>query len=146
MHGETMGWRRGGVTRSAGCGAVGTEDRPGTARHALRDRATGCAGWHARWMPALLLVATLAAGAITAAPARAQVGASPGQGSAPLPPAPPERIEPAPTVPRTSDGVLRPPAAVDPGIRTIVPDPNLSSTPVIPPPGTPGGNQTVRPR
>jgi hypothetical protein len=43
-----------------------------------------------------------------------------------------------------SDGVLCPPAGVDPEIRA--PTPNLGNTPVIPPPGSPGGDPTVRPK
>jgi hypothetical protein len=43
-----------------------------------------------------------------------------------------------------SDGVLCPPAGVDPEIRA--PTPEGGKTPVIPPPGSPGGDPTVRPK
>jgi hypothetical protein len=43
-----------------------------------------------------------------------------------------------------SDGVLCPPAGVDPEIRA--PTPDSGNTPVIPPPGSPGGNPNVRPK
>jgi hypothetical protein len=43
-----------------------------------------------------------------------------------------------------SDGVLCPPAGVDPQIRA--PTPDTGNTPVIPPPGSPGGDPTVRPK
>jgi hypothetical protein len=43
-----------------------------------------------------------------------------------------------------SDGVLCPPAGVDPEIRA--PTPETGKTPVIPPPGSPGGDPTVRPK
>jgi hypothetical protein len=43
-----------------------------------------------------------------------------------------------------SDGVLCPPAGVDPEIRA--PTPNAGNTPVIPPPGSPGGNPDIRPK
>jgi hypothetical protein len=43
-----------------------------------------------------------------------------------------------------SDGVLCPPSGVDPEIRA--PTPNTGNTPVIPPPGSPGGNPNVRPK
>jgi hypothetical protein len=43
-----------------------------------------------------------------------------------------------------SDGVLCPPTGVDPEIRA--PTPNAGNTPVIPPPGSPGGDPTVRPK
>ena len=43
-----------------------------------------------------------------------------------------------------SDGVLCPPSGVDPEIRAPAPD--VGTMPVIPPPGTPGGDPTVRPK
>ena len=43
-----------------------------------------------------------------------------------------------------SDGVLCPPAGVDPEIRA--PTPDAGNTPVIPPPGSPGGDPTIRPK
>jgi hypothetical protein len=43
-----------------------------------------------------------------------------------------------------SDGVLCPPSGVDPEIRA--PTPETGNTPVIPPPGSPGGDQSVRPK
>ena len=43
-----------------------------------------------------------------------------------------------------SDGVLCPPAGVDPEMRA--PTPDAGNTPVIPPPGSPGGDPTVRPK
>jgi hypothetical protein len=44
-----------------------------------------------------------------------------------------------------SDGVLCPPPGIDPEIRAPTP-PDAGNTPVIPPPGSPGGNQDVRPK
>jgi hypothetical protein len=43
-----------------------------------------------------------------------------------------------------SDGVLCPPSGVDPEIRA--PTPDTGNTPVIPPPGSPGGDPNVRPK
>ena len=43
-----------------------------------------------------------------------------------------------------SDGVLCPPAGVDPEMRA--PTPDAGKTPVIPPPGSPGGDPSVRPK
>ena len=43
-----------------------------------------------------------------------------------------------------SDGVLCPPAGVDPEIHA--PTPDTGNTPVIPPPGSPGGDSRVRPK
>ena len=43
-----------------------------------------------------------------------------------------------------SNGVLCPPAGVDPEIRA--PTPDAGNTPVIPPPGSPGGDPSLRPK
>jgi hypothetical protein len=43
-----------------------------------------------------------------------------------------------------SDGVLCPPSGVDPAMRA--PTPDAGNMPVIPPPGSPGGDPTVRPK
>jgi hypothetical protein len=43
-----------------------------------------------------------------------------------------------------SNGVLCPPAGVDPEMRA--PTPEGGNTPVIPPPGSPGGDPSVRPK
>ncbi len=44
-----------------------------------------------------------------------------------------------------SDGVLCPPGGVDPEMRAAPPDTG-GNTPVIPPPGSPGGDPSVRPK
>lgn len=43
-------------------------------------------------------------------------------------------------------GVIKPPQGVDPGIETTAPEPNAGTMPVIPPPGSAGGGQTVQPK
>jgi hypothetical protein len=43
-----------------------------------------------------------------------------------------------------SDGVLCPPAGVDPQMRA--PTPETGNMPVIPPPGSPGGDPSIRPK
>jgi hypothetical protein len=55
-----------------------------------------------------------------------------------------QRAEPLGDKLARSDGVLCPPAGVDPEIRA--PTPDAGNTPVIPPPGSPGGDPTVRPK
>jgi len=45
-----------------------------------------------------------------------------------------------------SGGVIHPPANVDPGLTQPAPDVGPHSMPVIPPPGTPGGNPDVKPK
>jgi hypothetical protein len=55
-----------------------------------------------------------------------------------------QRIEPLGDKLARSDGVLCPPTGVDPEIRA--PTPDTGNTPVIPPPGSPGGDPTVRPK
>ena len=45
-----------------------------------------------------------------------------------------------------SGGVIHPPANPDPGLTKPAPDLGPHSMPVIPPPGTPGGNPDVKPK
>jgi hypothetical protein len=45
-----------------------------------------------------------------------------------------------------SDGVLCPPSGVDPQMHAPTPENGTGSMPVIPPPGSPGGDPTVRPK
>ena len=70
---------------------------------------------------------------------------------------PPEQIAPGPGTQGTpgtgnlserlsrQEGTLRPPT-VDPGIHAPLPPNSQGTMPVIPPPGTPGGNQRVVPK
>jgi hypothetical protein len=55
-----------------------------------------------------------------------------------------QRAEPLGDKLARHDGVLCPPPGVDPEIRA--PTPDTGNTPVIPPPGSPGGDPTVRPK
>ena len=55
-----------------------------------------------------------------------------------------QRAEPLSDKLARSDGVLCPPTGIDPEIRA--PTPETGNTPVIPPPGSPGGDPTVRPK
>src|SRR3982074_2343815 len=55
-----------------------------------------------------------------------------------------ERTEPLGDKLARTDGVLCPPAGVDPEIRA--PTPDTGNTRVIPPPGSPGGDPNVRPK
>jgi hypothetical protein len=55
-----------------------------------------------------------------------------------------QRTEPLGDKLAKSDGVLCPPAGVDPEIRA--PTPDGGNMPVIPPPGSPGGDPSVRPK
>ena len=85
----------------------------------------------------------------------------------PAAPAPPEVMEPPsenqsppldpstggsePTKPLTeklheNEGVLEPPRGVDPGIEKKPPEDFQGKTPVIPPPGEPGGSPDVQPK
>jgi hypothetical protein len=45
-----------------------------------------------------------------------------------------------------NSGVIHLPAGVDPGIAVPAPNPDPHTTPVIPPPGTPGGDPSVQPK
>jgi len=55
-----------------------------------------------------------------------------------------QRAEPLGDKLARSDGVLCPPAGVDPEIHA--PTPDSGNTPVIPPPGSPGGDPNLRPK
>jgi hypothetical protein len=55
-----------------------------------------------------------------------------------------QRAEPLGDKLARSDGVLCPPTGVDPAIRA--PTPDTGNTPVIPPPGSPGGDPSIRPK
>jgi hypothetical protein len=119
--------------------------------------------WHVTRKFWLVTAAPLTAAilaTVLVAPAQGQ-GASPGA-SAPcspsLPPGSPgtaptgegEPHNPAPGPDNLSarlaqsDGVICPPPAVDPGMK--LPTPEAGNTPVIPPPGSPGGDPSVRPK
>ena len=94
------------------------------------------------WVACLLLGSGLMAA--TAAP--------PGHAETNPPRNPPRssEIQPAPPSPSGTGsqdtGVIRPPAHVDPGITKAAPNPQEFPTPVVPPPGTPGGNPQVVPK
>ena len=45
-----------------------------------------------------------------------------------------------------SEGVIRPPSDIAPDMTVPAPVPNPRTTPVIPPPGSPGGTQSVQPK
>jgi hypothetical protein len=47
---------------------------------------------------------------------------------------------------KEGEGVLEPPRGIDPKIEKKVPDDFEGKTPVIPPPGEPGGQQDVQPK
>jgi hypothetical protein len=55
-----------------------------------------------------------------------------------------QRAEPLGDKLARSDGVLCPPSGVDPEIHA--PTPDGGNTPVIPPPGSPGGDPNIRPK
>ena len=55
-----------------------------------------------------------------------------------------QRTEPLGDKLARSDGVLCPPAGVDPEMRA--PTPDTGNTPVIRPPGSPGGDPNLRPK
>jgi hypothetical protein len=55
-----------------------------------------------------------------------------------------QRAEPLGDKLARSDGVLCPPAGIDPEMHAPAPD--AGKTPVIPPPGSPGGDPSIRPK
>lgn len=104
----------------------------------------------------MLRILCLTASILAAAPAWAQnpPAASPSNPTVPVPPRnaeppPPEKI--APPEGNLSDrmsqqkGTITPPN-VDPGMMVTPPKNSGATTPVIPPPGSPGGNRSVIPK
>jgi hypothetical protein len=103
----------------------------------------------------LLLTISLFAVALGAIPASAQTDPKCAQGPqlAPRAEADPRQRDPQITGQggrnlseqlAQSGGVICPPANVDPEMK--VPTPDAGRTPVIPPPGSPGGDQSVQPK
>lgn len=106
----------------------------------------------------------LAAGVVLVMPAAAQTSSPKAPPEVPSDKAqPPEHRDPKACAPRSdttgqanaqdqalseklaqSDGVICPPGGVDPEIK--MPTPETGQMPVIPPPGSPGGDPTVRPK
>ena len=97
----------------------------------------------------LMMVLLLCAGASVATAQTPPGAAAPGQGPAANSQIPQSGPSGAPgSLSRElnrSGGVIRPPPTHD---RGVVPPPNqgVSRTPIIPPPGTPGGNPNVQPK
>jgi len=68
-----------------------------------------------------------------------------------VPPTDPSTGDNRPEVPLTEklkegEGVLEPPRGMDPEIHKEAPVPNPGTTPVLPPPGEPGGDLDVQPK
>lgn len=109
------------------------------------------------------LLAVIALASMLARPAHGQAPNDPPPGSAPCLPHQPPGSPGTPPVGTTgeaesgvappdnlsdrlarADGVICPPPGVDPEIR--LPTPDTGRTPVIPPPGSPGGDPSIRPK
>ncbi len=96
------------------------------------------------WLPWLALMAAIGLAAIGAAHAQTT--------TPPARPLPPKSEETGPTTPppegtgAMEKGVIRPPAAVDPGMTKGTPNPQAFPTPIIPPPGSSGGNPRTQPK
>ncbi len=77
-----------------------------------------------------------------------------GQNESPAPALPPAPKSPPPSEGSSnpsdrlsrSGGVIQPPSVADPGMARPAPDAGAQSTPVIPPPGSPGSNSDVVPK
>jgi|SRR5215217_6535276 len=119
--------------------------------------------WHATrkfWLEAAALMTAAILATVLVAPALGQ-GTSRGASAPCSPSVPPgspgtatigegEPRNPAPAPDNLSgrlaqsDGVICPPPAVDPEMK--LPTPETGNMPVIPPPGSPGGDPSVRPK
>ena len=90
----------------------------------------------------LVIAATLGFGAVVAA--ADEPSGRPGAGQPATPAVPPASGTSSSDLNR-SGGVITPPAGIDPEIKQTLP-PTGSTMPIIPPPGTPGGNPAVKPK
>jgi hypothetical protein len=90
----------------------------------------------------LITAAMLSFGAVIAA--ADEPSGRPGGGQEATPAVPPASGTQSSDLNR-SGGIITPPADVDPGMKQT-PPPTGSTMPIIPPPGTPGGNPTVKPK
>jgi hypothetical protein len=114
------------------------------------------------WLELTALLAVIAVACLLAEPALGQGRSTDAPGAAPCSPSSPPGSPGSPTVGAgeahnpapppedlsnrlaRSDGVICPPAAVDPEMK--LPTPQTGNMPVIPPPGSPGGDPSVRPK
>jgi len=80
-------------------------------------------------------------GVLLAGPASAQSPSSPEHGAS----APVQQNQTGPSD-APQGGVIRTPPSEDSGIQKRIPDQNPDNMPVIRPPGTPGGDQSVQPK
>ena len=103
------------------------------------------------------LVLSLTALLLAAAPAMAQNPQVAPPQSPNVPVAPPNAASPPPEqiAPKSGNlsdtlsrqrGTIKPPENVDPNMTVPPRTPSAGTTPVIPPPGSPGGNQSVVPK
>jgi hypothetical protein len=111
---------------------------------------------HALLLSCVLMASDVANAQAPPVPATPPAQSVPPSGCAPMPPTLPngavaregtttgQRTEPLSDKLAKSDGVLCPPPGVDPAIRA--PTPETGNMPVIPPPGSPGGDPNVRPK
>ena len=90
----------------------------------------------------LVIAATLGFGAVVAAADEPSGGPRAGQ---PATPAVPPASGTSSSDLNRSGGVITPPAGIDPEIKQTPPTTG-STMPIIPPPGTPGGNPAVKPK
>ena len=90
----------------------------------------------------LVAAAVLGLGALAAA--AEEPGGRPGAGQPATPAVPPAGATLSTDLNR-SGGVITPPTGIDPEIKQT-PPPTGSTMPIIPPPGTPGGNPAVKPK
>jgi hypothetical protein len=108
-------------------------------------------------MKRILIVAVLATGGFTATWAQTPSLQQQAPNMPPLDRMPAEKV--APNEPsatgstgtlsdklEATEGVIRPPTTATPDMTVPAPVPNPGTTPVIPPPGSPGGNQSIQPK
>lgn len=108
-------------------------------------------------MKRMLIVAAIVTGGFTASLAQTPNLQQQAPNMPPLDKMPAEKVEPnGPSTTGSTetlsdklektDGVIRPPTTATPDMTVPAPVPNPGTTPVIPPPGSPGGNQAIVPK
>ena len=100
---------------------------------------------------ALGLLAALAAGPAFVGPARAQSSGDTGAptsrgGTIPTKPDSPVNRKPLGDALSETHGTIEPRGDVDPHMPAPTPPPTVSRMPVVPPPGSPGGDPTIQPK
>lgn len=120
------------------------------------ERSSANAAWIAFLLASAFILWIAASSLVRAQPAAPNGSGGPAAGAPTLQTPSPNAGQPSPALPPSgetlserldrSGGVIKPPPTLDPEIRVPAKEPNAGTMPVIPPPGSPGGNQAIQPK